>query len=129
MKAPYKKAGFTMVEIMFVVAIIGLLASMGVPAILNAYRHAQEQAREANLASIEKAKSMLTLPALVYSHGQSLKKGDAFGEGSYTEENLMACIHGADTLEELAVAGHFIVPGKIGSDAHYIGTRPSFMDD
>jgi prepilin-type N-terminal cleavage/methylation domain-containing protein len=56
------KKGFTLVEIMIVVAIIGLLAAIGVPSIMNAYSNAQEKTKLRNIADIEKAKAMLTLP-------------------------------------------------------------------
>ena len=118
-----------MVEIMFVVAIIGLLASMGIPAILNALNDAQQKSRAAHIASIEKAKSMLTLPALVYPHGQSLENGAVFGEDNYTEENLMACIKGIDSLEDMTVAGEYLVPGDIGTKPHYTTLQPAARSD
>lgn len=123
-----KKSGFTLVEIMFVVAIIGLLASMGIPAILHALSNAKERTREAHISSVEKAKSMLTLPALVYDYGQSLPTGAVFGEGDYTEETLMACIQNVDTLDDLAVDGHYLIPGDIGTKAYYTKTRPAYSD-
>lgn len=124
-----KKSGFTLVEIMFVVAIIGLLASIGVPAILHAMKNAKERVRESHITSIEKAKSMLTLPALVYDYGQSLESGAVFGEGNYTEEALMACIKNVDRLEDLAVDGYYLIPGNIGEKAYYTETRPAYAEN
>lgn len=124
-----KKNGFTLVEIMFAVAIIGLLASIGIPAILNAMETAKEQARQSHIASIEKAKSMLTLPELVYAHGRGLTSGAVFGEGEYTEENLMACIKNLDDLEELVVGGQYLVPGDIGTRPYYTKERPAYASD
>lgn len=56
------KKGFTLVEIMIVVAIIGLLAAIGIPSILNAYNKAQENTKLRNIADVEKAKAQITLP-------------------------------------------------------------------
>ena len=122
------KDGFTMVEIMFVVAIIGLLASMGIPAILNAMEHAKEKTREAHISSIEKAKSMLTLPELVYAHGRGLTTGAVFGEGEYTESNLVACIKNIEDLEDLMVGGQYLIPGDIGTKPYYTETRPAYAE-
>ncbi len=127
-KVMKSKNGFTLVEIMFVVAIIGLLASMGVPAILGAMNHAKEKVREANIASIEKAKSMLTLPELVYAHGQGLDAGAVFGEGAYTESNLVACIKSVENLKELMVGDFYLIPGDIGTKAYYTETRPAYAE-
>jgi len=123
------KKGFTLVEIMFAVAIIGLLASIGIPAILNAMGSAQEKMRTAHIASVEKAKSMLVLPELVYAHGHGLTSGAVFGEGQYTEENLVACIKNISSLEELKVGGQYLIPGDIGTKAHYSATTPAYASD
>ncbi len=120
--------GFTLVEIMFVVAIIGLLASIGIPAILHAFDGAKEKTREAHIASIENAKSMLTLPELIYPHGRNLGAGAVFGEGEYTESNLVACVKNISGLEELVMGGWYLVPGDIGTKAYYTKTRPSYAD-
>jgi len=57
-----RRKGFTLVEIMIVVAIIGLLAAIGIPSVLNAYSNAMEKAKARNIAEVEKAKGILTLP-------------------------------------------------------------------
>jgi len=56
------KKGFTLVEIMIVVAIIGLLAAIGIPSIIGAYGNAQISAKARNIAEVNKAKAVLTLP-------------------------------------------------------------------
>ena len=64
------KKGFTVIEIMIVVAIIGLLAVICIPYILGAYTNAKDSAKARNLADINKVKAQLTLPV-----------GTAGGEG------------------------------------------------
>lgn len=55
------KGGFTLVEIMIVVAIIGLLASIAIPNFVKARQSAQRQACIANLKQIEGAKTLWAL--------------------------------------------------------------------
>ena len=47
-----KRSGFTLVEIMIVVAIIALLAAVGIPSLLNARRAANQAGAQANLKTI-----------------------------------------------------------------------------
>ncbi len=49
------KDAFTLVEVMVVVAILGLLAAVGVPAMMNAHQNAQKKSGEINIVSIEAA--------------------------------------------------------------------------
>ncbi len=115
-----KKGGFTLVEIMFVVAILGLLASLGIPAILNALSASEEKVRGAHLTAIEKAKGMLQLPEIIYERGRNLTNNTLYGAGEYSEENLMKCVQNATQIKDLDVGEYRLVPGAIGERASYI---------
>jgi type IV pilus assembly protein PilA len=114
-----KKSGFTLVEVMIVVAIIGLLAAVGIPSIMNALSKAEEKSASKNLASIEKAKGMIQLPSDIHSLGKAVAFGTAYEDGNYSEANLMACIQGAGSLADLVIDSSTIDPGNIGSEASY----------
>ncbi len=109
-----KKQGFTLVEIMIVVAIIGLLAAIGIPSILNAYSSSQERAMTRNLADIEKAKGMLQLPSSVYANGKSYTNTQAV-----IEAELVACMQGVTALSDLKINNVTPTPNAIGTVATY----------
>ena len=114
-----KKQGFTLVEIMIVVAIIGLLAAIGIPSILGAYATSQEKAKARNVAEVEKAKGVLTLPASSGLPGAmeltdttlSLDSGAAY-------TNLMAALS-ITAKSELTVGSDAITIGTLATKATY----------
>src|SRR5438128_9445136 len=59
----YRKAGFTLVEIMIVVAIIALLAAIAIPNFVKARQNSQRSACIANLKQIDGAKATWALEA------------------------------------------------------------------
>lgn len=113
------RSGFALTELMSVTAIIGMVAVAGIPALYNAVKAGQERAARANIASIEKAKGILMLPEFVHQYGLGLSPGAVFGEGEYTEENLMRCLRSVDRLSEFNLRSKVLYPGAIGETAYY----------
>jgi prepilin-type N-terminal cleavage/methylation domain-containing protein len=83
------RAAFTLVEIMIVVAIIGLLAAVAIPNLITARKKAQRQACVMNMKAIAGAKENW---ALDYKKGDadSPSDTDLFGRDKYIE-NKPAC--------------------------------------
>jgi prepilin-type N-terminal cleavage/methylation domain-containing protein len=79
---PTLKSGFTLVEIMIVVAIIGLLASIAIPNFVKARTTAQRTACIANLKQIDGAKEQWAIENNKGS-GSAIDKGqvDAYIKG------------------------------------------------
>ena len=79
------KSGFTLVEIMIVVAIIGLLAAIAIPNLVTARKKAQRQACVSTLKAIEGAKANW---ALDYKKGDAdvPNEADLFGSDKYIEK-------------------------------------------
>jgi len=60
-KTKSKKSGFTLLELMIVVSIIGLMASIGIPGMLHARSHTQETTCIDNLRLLDGAKQQWAL--------------------------------------------------------------------
>jgi prepilin-type N-terminal cleavage/methylation domain-containing protein len=109
--------GFTLVEVMLVVSIIGLLAAIGIPSILNAYSKSLITAREHNVTEVEKAKGVLTLPKEIELPGaMALTKNDPFNDSAIS--NLCAALR-ISSLDDLTVGGVPITVGDLTTEAYY----------
>ena len=87
------KSGFTLVEIMIVVAIIGLLAAIAIPNLVTARKKAQRQACISSLKAIEGAKANW---ALDYKKGDNdvPSDGDLFGPEKYIDPKPTCPVNG-----------------------------------
>ena len=113
-----RKTGFTLTEMMVVIGIIGLLAAVIIPPILNSIENAKENIKRRNVINIEKAKGILQLPSSVHNLGKRLSAGAVYGS-DFTEEELFACIHWVEGVNDLIIDGDPIIVGNIGVEAHY----------
>jgi prepilin-type N-terminal cleavage/methylation domain-containing protein len=80
-----QRAGFTLVEIMIVVAIIGLLAAIAIPNFVKARNASQKAACVANLRTIEGAKANWALESK-RSGTDTPSDTDIIGPASYIRE-------------------------------------------
>ena len=105
------KAGFTLVEIMIVVAIIGLLAVVGIPTILGTMKRAQTKAMERNVQDVLRAKGMCLLPPEL--------GGVNAGEGSNVDADIFDHLRGFDSIEDLNVGTYSMTIGPVGTLPSY----------
>ncbi len=106
-----KKQGFTLVEIMIVVAIIGLLAAVGVPSILNAMSKSQIKAMDRNIQDVMRAKGMTMLP--------NDMNGDNATNGEDVSSVIWKHVDGVTSVDDLQVGDHILTIGVIGVDPSY----------
>ncbi len=103
-----KKRAFTLVEILVVVAILGLLAAVGVPAFLNSQQSAKENIKEINIATVNAAKEQWAI-INNRSPGASVSWGNI-------EDYIGA---GVDELSDLDVGDDSITIDVVGTSASY----------
>lgn len=82
MKVTRKAAGFTLVEVMIVVAIIGLLASIAVPNFVHSREVSHRKACIANLRQLEGAVQSWALERRK-NNGDSIDSNELFGNTNY----------------------------------------------
>ncbi len=108
-----RKSAFTLVEIMIVVAIIGLLAAIAIPNFIKAREASQKNACIANLKQIDGAKNTWALETKQTSSA-TMDDAALFGPTLYIREKPACPANGAYTLGVVSskplcnVTGHTI---------------------
>jgi len=103
-----KNKGFTLVEVLVVVAILGLLAAVGVPAFLNARQGADIKIMEINVSTVNAAKDQW---AIINNKapGSSVVLGNI-------EDYIGA---GIDELGDFDIGSYSLTLNNIGTSATY----------
>jgi len=99
---------FTLMEVMVVVAILALVAAIGIPSFRNSFSQAEIRMKQTNAASVEAAKEQWAL-LNNKPNGTSVSWDDI--------EDYMGL--GIDDLEDLDVNGCPIILNRIGTEAAY----------
>ncbi len=105
-----RRSAFTLVEIMIVVAIIGLLAAIAIPNFIKAREASQKQACVANLKQIEGAKATW---ALENKKVNTAAPGDSdlFGDTLYVREKPACPAAGTYDLKTVATKAECTISG------------------
>ena len=102
------KKAFTLIEILIVVAIIGLLAAVGIPAFRNSQKNALDEMKDINVAAVNAAKDQW-----------AIVNNKATGT-AVVWTNISTYIGNSITnLAGLTVSGTTITIGNIGTSASY----------
>lgn len=99
----YQRRGFTLVEIMIVVAIIGLLAAIAIPNYARARTDAQRKACIKNLTTIESAKQVWGLEK-GKTNGDEPSKGELYGADLYIKAEPACPAGGSYTINAIGTA-------------------------
>jgi prepilin-type N-terminal cleavage/methylation domain-containing protein len=113
------KKGFTLIEVMLVVSIIGFLAAVGIPSILGAYESTREKAMQRNVAEVNKAKGVLTLPSGIMVGAMGAIDTTPITKGTEGMTNLLKALK-ITSMYDLSVGNRVINIGDtVGAPTSY----------
>jgi prepilin-type N-terminal cleavage/methylation domain-containing protein len=113
------KRGFTLVEIMIVVAIIGLLAAIAIPGFVNARNESRASACVNNLRQIDQAKEEAAM-ANNWADARALSAGDITAVNGYLQGGSTPTCRAAGTYSynnvgtrpTCSIAGAHVLPAS-----------------
>lgn len=107
------KKAFTLIEILIVVAILGLVAAIGIPSFLNSRSSAEQNIKDMNVSSVNAAKDQWAIM-------NNKPTGTALPSTQAGFTNIAPYIGGSITnISQLTVNGVAITLNEVGKSASY----------
>jgi type IV pilus assembly protein PilA len=114
-----KKRGFTLVEIMIVVAIIALLAAIAIPNLLNARKTANDAAAKANLKTMSTELEVYAAGTGAGAYPADVAAFKAVPSAAATKYLSAPC-----TTSATGCGGYYYTSNALGSGAYNISANP-----